>query len=76
MGKILSYTKAQLMKSITIKLLVENPRSRLVYEEGRAIREHILKIFDPYLIKSDMWLHIMKFISQKNLPHQRKLARV
>ena len=54
MGKSLSQLKVHLMNSITIKTHVENTRSRLVYAEVRASREHILKIFDPYLIKSDL----------------------
>ena len=31
-----------------------DPSSRLFYAEGKATREHILKIFAPYLIKSDL----------------------
>ena len=59
-----------------IKLLVENPRSRLVYVEGRATREHILKRLFPYLIKSYLWFHVLKLVSQRNLPHQRILVKV
>ena len=44
---------------------MENPRSILAYAEGRDTREQILKIFAPYLIKSDLWFHILNFISPK-----------
>ena len=44
-----------------------NPRSIPVYEEGRATRENILKIFVPDSIKSDLWFHILKFVSHRNL---------
>ena len=54
MGKSLSQIKVRLMNSIAIKLHVENLKSILVYAEGRATREHILKIFTPDLIKSDL----------------------
>ena len=61
MQNILSQLNACLMKSIAIKLHVENTKSISVYEEGRATREQILKRFVPYLIKSDTWFHILKF---------------
>ena len=54
MGNILSQIKVFLMNSIAIKTHVENPRSRLVYAKGIDTIEHILKIFAPYLIKSDL----------------------
>ena len=46
----------------------------LVYAEGRATREHILKIFAPYVINSDLWCHILKFASQRNLLYQITLV--
>ena len=73
--KIPSKLKVYLMKSIIIKLRVENPRSRSVYAEVRDTKEQILKIFAPYLIKSDLWFHISKFIYQRNLPHQIILVK-
>ena len=76
MYKSPSQIKVRLINSITTKLHVENTRSRLVYAEGRATREHILKIFDPYLIKSYLLIHIFKFASQVNLKHQITLAKV
>ena len=38
MEKSLSHLKVGLMSSIDIKNQMENPTSRLVYEEGRATR--------------------------------------
>ena len=68
MEKILSQIKVSLINSIAIKPHVENPRLISVYAEGRTIRGQILKISVPYLIKSDLWFHILKFVSQRNLP--------
>ena len=76
MDKILSHLNACLINSITIKLHVENPRSISVYAEGRSTREQILKRFAPYLIKSDQWFHILKFVSQRIIPPQRTLLQV
>ena len=42
MEKSLSQIKARLMNLITIKVHVENPRSRSAYEEGRGTRGQIL----------------------------------
>ena len=70
MGKILSHLKVSLMNLITIKLPVENTRPRLVYAERRATRKQILKRFNPDLIKADLWFHILKFFSQRNLQNQ------
>ena len=64
------------MISTAIKIYVENPRSRSVYVEEIDTREEILKIFAPDLIKSDLWFHILKFVSQINLPHQITLVKV
>ena len=47
-----------------------NQISRLAYAEGRATKEQILRKFALDLIKSDLWSHILKFVSQRNLPHQ------
>ena len=44
--------------------------TRSVYVEGRATKEQILKKFSLDLIKLDLWSHILKFLSQRNLPHQ------
>ena len=74
MEKILSQIKVYLMNSIVIKLRGENRRSRLAYAEGRATKEQILRKFALYLIKSDLWSHILNFVSQRNLPHQIILA--
>ena len=65
--KILTHLKACLINSTTIKIHVENPSSRSVYTEGRSTRGQILNRFSPYFIKSDLWFHILKFISQINL---------
>ena len=45
--------KSCLINSIAIRLDLENTRSKSVYAEEGATREHILKIFGPDLIKSD-----------------------
>ena len=74
--KSLLHLKVNLMKSISIKPLVENPSSRLVYEEGRDTIDQIWKRFTPDFIKSDLWFHILKFIFQGNFPHQRILVKV
>ena len=42
-----------------------NPRSRSVYVKGKATSRQISKNFGPDFIKSDMWFHILKFVSQK-----------
>ena len=44
-----------------------NPRSRLVYVEGRATIGYILNRFAPYLINPYLWFHILKFVSHINL---------
>ena len=57
----------------------ENPRSISVYAEVRATKGQILKILVPDLIKSEIWFHILIFISRINLSPQRtfvKLQRV
>ena len=64
------------MNLIAIKLHMENARSVSVYAEGRATRGKILKTFVPDLIKSDLWFHILMFISQKNLSPQRTLVKL
>ena len=74
MDNILSQIKARLMKSISIKIHVKNSRSRSVYAEVRATRGHILKRFVPDLIKSDLWFHILDYVSQRNLSAQRTLV--
>ena len=51
-----------------------NQRSRSAYAEGPATKEHILKKFALDLIKSDLWSHILNFVSQRNLRHQRILV--
>ena len=76
MENILSHIKVYLMKSIVIKLHGLNQRSRSVYEERRATKGHILKKFGIYLIKSDLWFHILNSVSQRNLPHQIILVMV
>ena len=53
-----------------------SPKSISVYAEGRATRGQILKIFGPYFIKSDLWFHILKFVSQINLSPQGKLVNI
>ena len=60
--KILSHLNVFYMNSIHIKLHVENPRSISVYEEKRSIREQILNIYIPYLIKLNLWFHILKLV--------------
>ena len=47
-----------------------------VYVEGRATRGQILNIFGTYLIMSDLWFHILKFFSQRNLQTSIILAKV
>ena len=74
MDKRLAQLKVYLMKSIVIKLHGVNQRSRSFYAEGRAIKGQILKNFALDLIKSDLWFHILKFVSQRNLPHLRILV--
>ena len=74
--KSLSHLNVHLMNSIAIKTLVGNPSSSLVYAKGRATIEQILKRFDIYLIKSYLWFQILKFFSQRNIPHQRTLLKV
>ena len=59
---------------IAIKLSGENQRSRLAYAGVKATKEQILNKFALDLIKSDLWSHILKFVSQRNLPHQRILV--
>ena len=76
MEKSLSHLKVYLMKSIFIKIHGLNPRSRSVYAEVKSTKEQILKRFAPDLIKSDHWFHILKFVSQRNLPHQIILVKV
>ena len=61
MEKILSKIKVCLINSISIKLPVDNPSSISVYAQGRAMIELILKIFVPYLIKSDLWFQNLKY---------------
>ena len=73
--KRLSHIKLRLMNLIATKLHVENPSFKLVYAVLRATREQILKIFDPDLIHSDLWLCILKFFSQRKLPRQLLLKR-
>ena len=63
------------MNSIVIKLHGVNPRSISVYAEGRATKEEILKRFAPDLIKSYLWFHTLKFVTQRNLPQQRILEK-
>ena len=75
MEKILSQIKVELMNSIAIKNHMDNTSSRIVYPKERATREHILNKFVPDLIKSDIWFHILKLVSQINFPHQQTLAR-
>ena len=55
------------MNSTAIKLLEDNPSSILVYAEGRANRKQILERFTTYLIKSDLWFHILK-VSLPKIP--------
>ena len=74
--KSLSDIKVCLMNSISIKLHVNNPRSRSVYAKVKATRGKILKIFGPNLIKSDLWFHILKFVSQSNFSPQRTLVKL
>ena len=74
MGKVISHLKVHLMNSIAIKLHVENPKSILVYAEGRFIREQILKVFSPDLINSELWFHILKFISPKLPPKPKNIG--
>ena len=74
MEKSLSQLKVYLMKSTVIKLHGVNQRSRSVYAEGRATKGQILNKFALDLIKSDLWFNILKFVSQRNLPHQRILV--
>ena len=62
-----SHNKAQMMKSRAIRLNVVNPKSISVYSEVRATRGNILNKFSPYLIKSDLWFHILKILYQVNL---------
>ena len=76
MGKSLSHLKVYLMNSIFIKIHGGNTLSRSVYAEGRATKERILKIFAPDLIKSDLWFHILKLITKRNLPQQVILMKV
>ena len=40
----------------------------------RATKEQILNKFALDLIKSDLWFHILKLVSQRNLPYQRILV--
>ena len=70
MEKILSQLKAKLMNSIVITLHRVNTRSRSVYAEKRATKGQILNKFALDLIKSDLWFHILNFVSQRNLPHK------
>ena len=74
MDKSLSQLKVYFMNSIIIKLHGVNKISRSVYAEGRATKLQILKKFALYLIKLDLWFHILKFVSQINLPYQRILV--
>ena len=76
MDKRLSQLKALLMNLISIKIHVENPRSISVYIEGRATRGKILKRFGPYFIKSYLWFHMLKLVSQINLSPQRTLVKL
>ena len=58
--------------------LYQNPfgksKVKIIFAEVRATREEILKRFSLDLIKSDLWFHILKFVSQRNLQHQRTLV--
>ena len=76
MDKSLSQFKVYLMNSILVKLYGLNPIFISVYAEERVTKEHILKRFTPDLIKSDLWFHILNFVYQRNLPHQRVLVKV
>ena len=55
---------------------LKNTRPILVYAEGRATREHILKRFTAYFIKLDMCFHILNLVSERNLQNQRTLVKV
>ena len=76
MEKSPSYIKDLLINSSTIRLNVGNTRSRSVYAEGRATRVHTLKIFGTDLINSELWFHILKFISQRNFSPQGTLVNI
>ena len=65
-----SQLKARSMNSSAIILNVENTRPTSVYQEGISNRGQILKRFVPYLIKSDLWFHILRFVSHRNLSPQ------
>ena len=55
------------MKSSSIRLNVKNPMSISVSTKRITTIGHILKIFGPYLINSDLRFHIFKLFSQRNL---------
>ena len=76
MDKILSQRKALLMKSISFKLHVENSSSISVFAEGRTSIGNILKTFLPDFIKFDLWFHIFRFVSHRNLYPQKTLVKI
>ena len=61
--KSLSHLKVLLMNKFTITRHVENSSSIPVYKEGRDNIGNILKILDPFLMKSELWFYILKFVS-------------
>ena len=67
MYKIPSHPALHLMKYSAIRINMGNTMSILVHEEGIATRGKILKRFGLDLIKSDLWFHILNFVSQRNL---------
>ena len=76
MENIQSQLKARFMNSRAIIINVENTSSIAVYLEGRTTRGHIMKLFGPYLIKSDLCFHILKLVSQRNLRPQTTLVKL
>ena len=65
--KIPPHNKSHFMKFRNTRLNVENIMSRSIFSEGRANRGYILNIFGPNFIKSCLWFHMLKLVSQRNI---------